>query len=444
MNIYIIGFNLTGEHEIKKFIESKNIPCILQLVINNPKQEFINLDQDKNKNKFIFNTSDPNQWILRRLRQKNHDLNAELYVKYLYSIYQTQYKSVINYFQKKKNLLIFNVDTDCFASIGLFLNINTFDKEKHKRVNLELSNYSVHNINNLILGYTDPRYDLVIVAIIKNESPYLKEWLDVNIKLGVQHFFIYDDESTDNPMNILKSYIKNFKVTYSKIVRRDKNNPSIFLPGQRWIHLIDFFSKYKNISRWVMHIDIDEFFYTTNNKSLIETIDKVSNQNRDGLLVFPYEFGSKTDYKNINIPCITRFKYRGATLKTYVKSIVNPRLVDIDKLNNPHYLFLMNNNYGVCNSKAEIPIQTKVCKIESPGNDLVSYPIFNYLDYQQDFQIIYNHYRYKTYEEWLNKCDKYKYNTWNGFYKDPTFIKSDNINNVILDDRLYKKININK
>ena len=31
-------------------------------------------------------------------------------------------------------------------------------------------------------------YDLAVVAIFKDEAPYLKEWLDYHLAAGVEHF----------------------------------------------------------------------------------------------------------------------------------------------------------------------------------------------------------------------------------------------------------------
>ena len=33
-------------------------------------------------------------------------------------------------------------------------------------------------------------YDLAVVAIFKDEAPYLKEWLDYHLAAGVEHFYL--------------------------------------------------------------------------------------------------------------------------------------------------------------------------------------------------------------------------------------------------------------
>ena len=51
-------------------------------------------------------------------------------------------------------------------------------------------------------------YDLAVVAIMKNAGPYIKEWLDYHLLAGVEHFFIYDNDSLDNMKEVLQPYIE--------------------------------------------------------------------------------------------------------------------------------------------------------------------------------------------------------------------------------------------
>ena len=52
------------------------------------------------------------------------------------------------------------------------------------------------------------RWDLSICAIFQDETPYLKEWLEFHLMAGVQHFYLYNNNSTDNYLQILLPYIK--------------------------------------------------------------------------------------------------------------------------------------------------------------------------------------------------------------------------------------------
>jgi hypothetical protein len=51
-----------------------------------------------------------------------------------------------------------------------------------------------------------PHY-LSICAIFQDEAPFLKEWLDFHIKQGVEHFYLYNNNSKDNYADVLSSYI---------------------------------------------------------------------------------------------------------------------------------------------------------------------------------------------------------------------------------------------
>ncbi len=57
-------------------------------------------------------------------------------------------------------------------------------------------------------------HDLAVVAILKNEGPYLKEWLDYHLLAGVKHFYLYDNESPDNQAEVAKPYVEAGLVDY--------------------------------------------------------------------------------------------------------------------------------------------------------------------------------------------------------------------------------------
>ena len=51
------------------------------------------------------------------------------------------------------------------------------------------------------------KYSLGVTAIIRNEALYLEEWLDYHIVAGVDIFYLFDDDSSDNTVDVLKPYI---------------------------------------------------------------------------------------------------------------------------------------------------------------------------------------------------------------------------------------------
>lgn len=131
------------------------------------------------------------------------------------------------------------------------------------------------------------REGLAIVLIIKNEAQYILEWLNFHVKQGASHFFIYDNESTDNLQEILQPFIANGLVTYHRIPGRlrqtDAYNHAIY--------------NYKHKFKYFAVIDADEFLFTPDNTepdSLYNFIDNfmTHHKNAGGLGVNWLIFGS--------------------------------------------------------------------------------------------------------------------------------------------------------
>ena len=57
------------------------------------------------------------------------------------------------------------------------------------------------------------QYKVSVCAIFKNEAPYLKEWIEFNRIVGVEHFYLYNNNSEDNYEEIIAPYIKKGLVT---------------------------------------------------------------------------------------------------------------------------------------------------------------------------------------------------------------------------------------
>lgn len=54
---------------------------------------------------------------------------------------------------------------------------------------------------------------LSVVAVMQNEGRWLAEWIEYHAMLGVDHFYLYDDQSTDNTKEVLQPYVKRGIVT---------------------------------------------------------------------------------------------------------------------------------------------------------------------------------------------------------------------------------------
>jgi hypothetical protein len=67
-------------------------------------------------------------------------------------------------------------------------------------------------------------YYLSVLSIFKNETINLKLWLDHYLWQGAEHFYLIDNGSTDEPLNILQEYIDkgNYKDALKIALRADE------------------------------------------------------------------------------------------------------------------------------------------------------------------------------------------------------------------------------
>lgn len=47
------------------------------------------------------------------------------------------------------------------------------------------------------------KYTTSICAIVRNEARYILEWIAYHKAVGIDHFYIYDNQSTDETTDIL-------------------------------------------------------------------------------------------------------------------------------------------------------------------------------------------------------------------------------------------------
>ena len=175
-------------------------------------------------------------------------------------------------------------------------------------------------------------YDLAVVSIMKNEAPYVKEWLDYHLLAGVDHFYIYDNDSSDNTKEVLQPYIDAGIVTYT------------FLPGkkQQYTAYNDAVQKHRYFCRYIAFIDADEFVFPQNNKSIVEVADEILLPlPQAGGLVMNWQFYSsngqeKADYTRGVLERFTSRSPKESQGNEALKNIVNPRCIDY--VDDPHVM----------------------------------------------------------------------------------------------------------
>jgi len=93
------------------------------------------------------------------------------------------------------------------------------------------------------------KYRISICGIFKNEARFLKEWMEYHIMIGVDHFYMYNNNSEDNYLEVLQPYINQGYVT---LVQWTKDHAQM----EAYQH---FYSNYAKETQWLSFLDIDEF-----------------------------------------------------------------------------------------------------------------------------------------------------------------------------------------
>ena len=189
-------------------------------------------------------------------------------------------------------------------------------------------------------------YDLAVVAIFKDEARYLKEWLDYHLLAGVEHFYLYNNESSDNFTEVLASYIEKNLITL------------INLPGRlmQYPAYEDAIGNFRFESRYMAFIDIDEFILPKSNRSIVEVVDEIlsADPNAAGLGINWQHFGSNgqtaADYSRGVLERFTRrapseWDDNSLNGNAFKKVVANPRAIRYAV--NPHFFYYFNGKFDV-------------------------------------------------------------------------------------------------
>ncbi|XP_043808253.1 glycosyltransferase family 92 protein RCOM_0530710 isoform X2 [Manihot esculenta] len=120
----------------------------------------------------------------------------------------------------------------------------------------------------------DPRankpYEMCICTMLRNQVKFLKEWVMYHAQIGVQRWFIYDNNSEDNIDSVIESLVdSNFNI--SKHVW-----PWIKTQEAGFAHCA---LRARTSCKWVGFIDVDEFFHLPTGLNLLDVLRNQSESN---------------------------------------------------------------------------------------------------------------------------------------------------------------------
>lgn len=112
------------------------------------------------------------------------------------------------------------------------------------------------------------KYEVSILAIFKNEANYLKEWIEYHRIVGVDHFYLYNNNSEDCYLDVLEPYVKQGIVTLNDW-QKNQAQMECYANG---------IENFRDETEWIAIIDIDEFIVINQNKNIAEFLRNYKNK----------------------------------------------------------------------------------------------------------------------------------------------------------------------
>ncbi len=229
----------------------------------------------------------------------------------------------------------------------------------------------------------EKKYKVSICAIFKDESSVLKEWIDYHLVVGVEHFYLYNNNSRDNYLEILEPYTNSGVVT---LIDWPKQQSQI----EAYENAIDH---YAEETKWMGFIDIDEFVVPCTHNNIYDFLKRF-NEKAPAILIYWKVFGTSGNLKrDKNKLVIEQF------------TLAFPKLCDIGKC-----FFNTDFEYAKGNTKNSIMHHILWCEWKGhllpPVNseNKVAFSMYNRLhSYKNAIQI--NHYVTKSYEDYYYKTN---------------------------------------
>lgn len=236
-----------------------------------------------------------------------------------------------------------------------------------------------------------PKYFLSIYSIMQNESRILKEWIDIHLREGFEHFFLVDHASTDDWRSKLAPYIQKGLVTV-KTLRSAKGDVTKIRADHADFAL--------DRSEWIMQQDLDEFTYSTDNRSIAEFLRQLPSDIHQ--VAVPWvTFGTGGNLAHPDKVVSACLKCEDMALRPHLPDSERPW--HVKSMFRSRFLERMNVHMHDVSGKTILPLDEIV---EAHGRFFVENRHAARLG---DFRILQNHYIHQSLEFYRRKMDRKGY-----------------------------------
>ena len=235
------------------------------------------------------------------------------------------------------------------------------------------------------------KYVMSVVAIFKNEHEYMEEWLEHHVAQGFDHFYLYcNDPKKDN-----YPYFEKYK---DKITLIDwvsaKNNGWFSIQKQAYL---DCVSKYADNTQFLALLDLDEFMTPTSDDMTIRSYIESLKSKWDTIKTFKirrYNIGSGGHLYKPDGSLRDNYKTKEKKCSSY-KTMANTDYINKAISFGVHDFAYIKKTGKIYNDHFHYKLRTE-------------YPTACDDNYENEIPIVINHYYFKSYEEYMQRCKTWK------------------------------------
>lgn len=184
--------------------------------------------------------------------------------------------------------------------------------------------------------------------MVKNEYPYIFEFIQFNRKLGVEHM-LFLDRSDDPLSNHLKGEKDITVIHYPEPLRH----------AEGWASGAKFFL---NKARWVQFIDIDQILFPTKTNDLRTLMESYEDCNIVGFNWHTFGSNGREIEPGQDISTYEAYTRRAHgnhlpnnSINDHIQTVANPKAIQLITWNDPHHPTPKNGYYQVNEHKRSIP-----------------------------------------------------------------------------------------
>lgn len=176
---------------------------------------------------------------------------------------------------------------------------------------------------------------LSVYCRFRDEAKWLREWLEYHLLVGVEHFYLFDHLSKDNPRAVLEPYIKRGLVTYTYFNEElGKPHCATFIKMSK-----QAVEQARGHTRWLALIDSDEFLVASNGGNLKQTLKRY--ERHPAVVVNWQMFGTngveQIPADKLMLELLTKRAPRDYEQNKHIKTILQPSLSTGAGIHEGHY-----------------------------------------------------------------------------------------------------------